>query len=183
MAGQEQRLVPIFLRGVAMPEDQVVDLQVGKERRGFEVGDLIFDGHGMHFLFGHDDVAMTEPLCATMELAVNQYYLTKSISYSYSYAYMPIGTGGLEDLEQSDSYRPIARLLTPRLNAGMLKPRYGRSFATDREFVKMAQTMGLNAIVKRTGRKPESIIKTALRLAVTLKGRPKPKVRPLPDAT
>jgi hypothetical protein len=60
------------------------------------------------------------------------------------------------------------------------KPRYGRSFATDREFVNMAQTMGLNAIVKKTGRKPKSIIKTALRLAVTLKGRPKPKVRPLP---
>lgn len=51
------------------------------------------------------------------------------------------------------------------------KRRPSRSFASDREMVEMAKTMDLSAIVKKTGRTPESILKTALRLCVSIKGR------------
>jgi hypothetical protein len=34
---------------------------------------------------------------------------------------------------------------------------------------------GPGAIVRRTGRTPESIVKTALRIGAVIKGRPKPK--------
>jgi hypothetical protein len=47
----------------------------------------------------------------------------------------------------------------------------GRSFAYDRELLEMAKTMDLNAIAKKTGRKPDSILKTASRLGVSIKGR------------
>jgi hypothetical protein len=47
----------------------------------------------------------------------------------------------------------------------------GRSFASDRAFVEMAKTMDLNAIAKKTGRTPESILKTAMRQGVSIKGR------------
>jgi hypothetical protein len=50
-------------------------------------------------------------------------------------------------------------------------PHYGRSFASDREIVEMAKTMDLSAIAKKTGRKPESILKTAMRLGISIKGR------------
>jgi hypothetical protein len=56
-------------------------------------------------------------------------------------------------------------------------PSRARSFASDRAMVEMAKTMDLNAIAKKTGRSPESIFKTALRLSISTKGRPKPKVR------
>jgi len=49
-----------------------------------------------------------------------------------------------------------------------------RSFASDRALVEMAKTMDLNSIAKKTGRKPESILRTAKRLSVSIKG-PKPK--------
>ena len=49
------------------------------------------------------------------------------------------------------------------------KPR--RSYAADREMVEMAKTMDLDAIVKKTGRTPESILKSAMRLGVSIKGR------------
>jgi hypothetical protein len=57
--------------------------------------------------------------------------------------------------------------------APKLKP--GRSLADDREFFEMAMKLDLNAIVKRTGRRPASVLKTALRIGVTIRGRPKPK--------
>jgi predicted RNA-binding protein with PUA-like domain len=44
------------------------------------------------------------------------------------------------------------------------------SMASDRAFVEMAKTMDLNAIAKKTGRQPESILKTARRLGVLIKG-------------
>jgi predicted RNA-binding protein with PUA-like domain len=45
------------------------------------------------------------------------------------------------------------------------------SMASDRAFVVMAKTMDLNAIAKKTGRQRESILKTAMRLGVSIKGR------------
>jgi hypothetical protein len=60
-------------------------------------------------------------------------------------------------------------------------PSRGRSFASDRAMVEMAKTMDLNAIIKSTGRSPESIFKTALRLGISIEGRPKPKVRGISD--
>jgi hypothetical protein len=44
--------------------------------------------------------------------------------------------------------------------------------ATDRELVAMAKTLDLAAIARRTGRKPESILKTARRLGISIKGKP-----------
>jgi hypothetical protein len=58
--------------------------------------------------------------------------------------------------------------------------RTGRSYAAQRELVEMARTMDLNAIVKKTGRTPESIMRKAKRIGATITGRPKPKARPLP---
>ena len=43
--------------------------------------------------------------------------------------------------------------------------------ASDRAFVEMAKTMDLNAIAKKTGRQPESILETGKRLGVSIKGR------------
>jgi hypothetical protein len=62
-----------------------------------------------------------------------------------------------------------------------LLPSRGRSLASDRAMVEMAKTMDLNAIAKKTGRSPESIFKTAMRLGISIKGRPKPKVRNIAD--
>jgi len=50
-------------------------------------------------------------------------------------------------------------------------PRYGKSVASDRALVETAKTMDLKAIADKTGRKPESILKTAKRLCVPIKGR------------
>jgi hypothetical protein len=47
----------------------------------------------------------------------------------------------------------------------------GRSFVSDRELIEMAKIMDLNALAKKTGRTPESILKTAMRLCVSIKGR------------
>jgi hypothetical protein len=52
--------------------------------------------------------------------------------------------------------------------------RPGNSYAEDRELIEMAKTMTLEAIAKKTGRKPESILLSARRLSVSIKGRPKP---------
>jgi predicted RNA-binding protein with PUA-like domain len=49
------------------------------------------------------------------------------------------------------------------------------SMASDRAFVEMAKIMDLNAIAKKTGRQPESILKTARRLGVLIKGRKRGK--------
>jgi hypothetical protein len=45
------------------------------------------------------------------------------------------------------------------------------SMASDRAFVVMAKTMDLNAIAKKTGRQPASVLETAKRLGVSIKGR------------
>jgi hypothetical protein len=58
--------------------------------------------------------------------------------------------------------------------------RPGRSFADDRELFEMAKTLDLKAIVKKTGRRPASVLKAALRIGAVIKGRPKPKARPVP---
>jgi hypothetical protein len=44
-----------------------------------------------------------------------------------------------------------------------------RSWAPDRELIELAKTMDLEAVVKKTGRKPEAILKTAKRLGISLK--------------
>jgi hypothetical protein len=44
-------------------------------------------------------------------------------------------------------------------------------FAAQRELVELAKTMDLAAIVKRTGRTPKSIMITAKRLSLSIKGR------------
>jgi hypothetical protein len=45
----------------------------------------------------------------------------------------------------------------------------GRCHALDRALIEMAKTMDLNAIAKKTGRAPASILKTALRLGISIK--------------
>jgi hypothetical protein len=45
-----------------------------------------------------------------------------------------------------------------------------RSWASDRELIELAKTMDLVAIAKKTGRKPEAILKMAKRLGVSIKG-------------
>jgi hypothetical protein len=50
----------------------------------------------------------------------------------------------------------------------------GRAYASDRALTEMAKTMDLNAIAKETGRVPSGILKTALRLGISIK-RPKAK--------
>jgi hypothetical protein len=53
-------------------------------------------------------------------------------------------------------------------------PHHGRSFASDRALGEMAKTMDLKSIAKKTGRTPKSILRTAKRLSVSIKGH-KPK--------
>jgi hypothetical protein len=43
------------------------------------------------------------------------------------------------------------------------------SMAFDREMIALAKTMGLEAIVKRTGKKPQSVLKAAKRLGISLR--------------
>jgi hypothetical protein len=47
--------------------------------------------------------------------------------------------------------------------------RPGRSFSDERQLIKLAKTLSLETIVKRTGRKPEAVLKMAKRLGVSLK--------------
>jgi hypothetical protein len=53
------------------------------------------------------------------------------------------------------------------------KLNHGRSFASDRALVEMAKTASFDDIVKKLGRTPESILKPARRLGITIKGKPK----------
>jgi hypothetical protein len=62
------------------------------------------------------------------------------------------------------------------LEMAKLKP--GRSLANDRALVEMSKTMDLAAIAKKTGRKPEAVLKIAKRLGVSIKGREAPCPRP-----
>jgi hypothetical protein len=49
------------------------------------------------------------------------------------------------------------------------KGRGPHSWAGDRELIALAKTMTLEAMVKKTGRKPEAILKTAKRLGIKIK--------------
>jgi hypothetical protein len=44
-----------------------------------------------------------------------------------------------------------------------------RSWATDRKLIELAKTMDLEAIAKKTGRKPEAILKGAKRVGIKIK--------------
>jgi hypothetical protein len=55
-------------------------------------------------------------------------------------------------------------------------PYYGQSMASDRALIDMAKTMDLDTITKNIGRKPASILKTAMRLGIAIK-RPKAKTK------
>ena len=46
-----------------------------------------------------------------------------------------------------------------------------RAYTLDRALIEMAKTMDLDAIAKKTGRPPAGILKTALRLGISIKGR------------
>ena len=58
--------------------------------------------------------------------------------------------------------------------ATALKRTGPRSWAADRELIRLAKTMDLEAIIKKTGRKPGAILETAKRLGLSIK-RWKPK--------
>jgi hypothetical protein len=51
----------------------------------------------------------------------------------------------------------------------MAKRPSARSWASDRELISLAKTMDMEGIAKKTGRKPESILKTAKRLRIKIK--------------
>jgi hypothetical protein len=56
----------------------------------------------------------------------------------------------------------------PPLATGPKRPEpYSR--AIDRELIELAKTLNLEAIVKRTGRKPEAVLKMAKRLGIKIK--------------
>jgi hypothetical protein len=44
-----------------------------------------------------------------------------------------------------------------------------RSSASDRQLIELAKTMDLEAIAKKTGRKPEAILKRAMRLGIKIR--------------
>jgi hypothetical protein len=46
--------------------------------------------------------------------------------------------------------------------------RPGRSFSEERQLIELAQTSDLETIVKRTGRKPEAVLKMAKRLGLSI---------------
>jgi hypothetical protein len=55
----------------------------------------------------------------------------------------------------------------PPLATGPKRPEpYSR--AIDRELIELAKTLNLEAIVKRTGRKPEAVLKMAKRLGIKI---------------
>jgi hypothetical protein len=51
----------------------------------------------------------------------------------------------------------------------MAAPRTGRSFSSERQLIELAKTMDLEAIEKKTGRKPEAIVRMAKRLGIKIK--------------
>ena len=55
--------------------------------------------------------------------------------------------------------------------------RPGRSFSDERRLIALAKTLDLDAIAKKTGRKPLAVLKMARRLGISVKsaGRPKAK--------
>ncbi|WP_159008969.1 hypothetical protein [Bradyrhizobium sp. S69] len=55
--------------------------------------------------------------------------------------------------------------------------RLARSWASDREPIALVQKLDLEAIAKKTGRKPEAILKTARRLGISLKSADRRKAK------
>jgi hypothetical protein len=51
--------------------------------------------------------------------------------------------------------------------------RTGRSFSEERQLIELAKTSDLETIVKRTGRKPEAVLKMARRLGLSISGKAK----------
>jgi hypothetical protein len=49
----------------------------------------------------------------------------------------------------------------------------GRSYAAQRELIELAKKLDLAGIVKKTGSKPDAIIKRARRLGLSIKGKAK----------
>jgi hypothetical protein len=45
------------------------------------------------------------------------------------------------------------------------------SRAAERDLIELARTMDLKAIAKKTGRKPDAILKTAKRLGISIRGK------------
>ena len=54
--------------------------------------------------------------------------------------------------------------------------RPGRSFSNERQLMELAKTLDLETIVKKTGRKPEAVLKMARRLGLSIKGKAKTRV-------
>jgi hypothetical protein len=50
------------------------------------------------------------------------------------------------------------------------KPPHPNSLAAQRQLIELAKTMDLKTIAKKTGRKPEGILRTAKRLRITIDG-------------
>jgi hypothetical protein len=51
-----------------------------------------------------------------------------------------------------------------------MKSNRGPSMKAERELIELSRTMDLKVIAKKTGRKPEGILKTAKRLGLSIKG-------------
>lgn len=63
------------------------------------------------------------------------------------------------------------RSTRPPMATGRPRRLNPRSWAPHRELIELAKTMDLEAITKKTGRKPEAILTTARRLGIKIKGR------------
>jgi len=56
--------------------------------------------------------------------------------------------------------------------------RPGRSFSDKRRLIELAKTKDLEVIVKRTGRKPEAVLKMARRLGISVKSASRTRAKP-----
>jgi ribosomal protein L11 len=50
---------------------------------------------------------------------------------------------------------------------------HARTWAADRQLIELAKTKTLEAIARKTGRKPKAILETAKRLGLSIKKRPR----------
>jgi len=58
----------------------------------------------------------------------------------------------------------------------MMAPRRpGRSFSDERQLIELAKTIGLEAIAKKIGKTSKAVLKMAMRLGVSIKGKAKAK--------
>jgi hypothetical protein len=48
-------------------------------------------------------------------------------------------------------------------------PKTGRSFSSERQLIELAKTVDIEGIVKKTGWKPEAIVRMAKRLGIKIK--------------